>query len=275
MNPQEKTDLATDMTGFLLKGDLQKVYYLMILSGYPPAKAIQFLFNLKNSDSRASMITIRNQLIGTLKNVFRKLTSDQILYTRARALANAKDFNVFEEVQKLLPHLLEHEKIEIAEKFRGLNSHKKRISEFIINMAEEMQGTAGTQLGQVQGSGTSGTNAGIDSFDPLLGGRKQKMIRRQGKMLGNPYFKLQTEGYSLAINGKLPQEINEALNETGVVVLENEETEQMMFLVSEALDPVGQEDDDIDNDGDSDGTDSYLKNRRRKRSDIIKHKKNH
>jgi hypothetical protein len=30
----------------------------------------------------------------------------------------------------------------------------------------------------------------------------------------------------------------------------------------EKLDPVGQEDDDVDNDGDSDASDSYLKKRR-------------
>lgn len=32
--------------------------------------------------------------------------------------------------------------------------------------------------------------------------------------------------------------------------------------IFEALDPVGKEDEDVDNDGDSDETDSYLKNRR-------------
>ena len=34
------------------------------------------------------------------------------------------------------------------------------------------------------------------------------------------------------------------------------------YDINEALDPVGKEDDDIDNDGDSDDTDDYLKNRR-------------
>ena len=37
-----------------------------------------------------------------------------------------------------------------------------------------------------------------------------------------------------------------------------------------ALDPVGQEDADINNDGKEDETDSYLKNRRKVRSRIIK-----
>ena len=35
------------------------------------------------------------------------------------------------------------------------------------------------------------------------------------------------------------------------------------YLKSEALDPVGKEDDDIDNDGDSDKTDDYLRKRRK------------
>jgi hypothetical protein len=39
--------------------------------------------------------------------------------------------------------------------------------------------------------------------------------------------------------------------------------------VKEALDPVGKEDDDIDNDGDVDKSDSYLKNRRKVRAKVI------
>jgi hypothetical protein len=38
----------------------------------------------------------------------------------------------------------------------------------------------------------------------------------------------------------------------------------------EKMDPVGKEDDDVDNDGDSDETDDYLKNRREKVSKAIK-----
>ena len=41
------------------------------------------------------------------------------------------------------------------------------------------------------------------------------------------------------------------------------------YLKQEALDPVGKEDDDIDNDGDVDKADSYLKNRRKVRSKEI------
>jgi hypothetical protein len=40
-------------------------------------------------------------------------------------------------------------------------------------------------------------------------------------------------------------------------------------LAKEALDPVGKEDDDIDNDGDVDKSDAYLKNRRKVRSKVI------
>jgi len=43
----------------------------------------------------------------------------------------------------------------------------------------------------------------------------------------------------------------------------------LMDLHKEGLDPVGKEDEDIDNDGDSDKTDSYLLNRRKVRSKII------
>ena len=42
------------------------------------------------------------------------------------------------------------------------------------------------------------------------------------------------------------------------------------YLKQEKLDPVGQEDDDIDNDGDVDKSDSYLKNRRKTVSKAIK-----
>ena len=42
------------------------------------------------------------------------------------------------------------------------------------------------------------------------------------------------------------------------------------YDIDEALDPVGQEDDDVDNDGDSDKTDDYLKNRRKVVAKAIK-----
>jgi len=45
-------------------------------------------------------------------------------------------------------------------------------------------------------------------------------------------------------------------------------------IYQEKLDPVGQEDDDIDNDGDVDKTDKYLKNKRKKTSQAINKNKN-
>ena len=45
------------------------------------------------------------------------------------------------------------------------------------------------------------------------------------------------------------------------------------YEIDEALDPVGKEDDDIDNDGDSDDTDAYLKKRRAAVSKAIKKQK--
>ena len=42
------------------------------------------------------------------------------------------------------------------------------------------------------------------------------------------------------------------------------------YLKEENLDPVGKEDDDIDNDGDVDASDSYLKNRRKAVSKAVK-----
>jgi len=42
------------------------------------------------------------------------------------------------------------------------------------------------------------------------------------------------------------------------------------YDIDEALDPVGQEDDDVDNDGDTDDSDAYLKRRRDAISKAVK-----
>ena len=42
------------------------------------------------------------------------------------------------------------------------------------------------------------------------------------------------------------------------------------YDIEEALDPVGKEDDDVDNDGDSDDSDAYLKKRRAAVSKAVK-----
>ena len=48
---------------------------------------------------------------------------------------------------------------------------------------------------------------------------------------------------------------------------------ELYLDAKEKLDPVGQEDDDIDNDGDVDKTDDYLKNRRKAVSKAIEKQK--
>jgi hypothetical protein len=292
-NPSED---FVEIGSSLLKGDVLKIYYLMILTGTPPAYANQFLFNLRYSDQRANSIKIRNTLIRSLKQTLLKIVNDTVLYQRARALANRKDFNVFEEIEKELKNTLDETAVaDILKRLTTLNNdknYKRRISDYIVNFTEELQGTAGTQLGQVQGTGTTG---GIDSYDLPLGSKKKRnktMITRRGKMVGNPLFALTNEGYSLAVNGQLPPEINEALEQTGIVVLENSENESMMFLVSEpeqeenaeeldekmkskkTLDPVGEEDDDVNNDGKPNTkTDKYLKHRRAAVSAAVKMKR--
>jgi len=55
------------------------------------------------------------------------------------------------------------------------------------------------------------------------------------------------------------KKIEESVDELFVA---EELTEEEQQLVSEKLDPVGKEDSDVDNDGDSDKSDEYLKNRR-------------
>lgn len=272
------TDL-TDLGSSLLKGDVLRIYYLMILTGTPPAYANQFLFNLKHSDQRANAINIRNILITSLKQTLLKIVGDPILYQRARSLANRHDFNVFEDIKTELNNQLDE--ISVAGMMKRLTSlnndtdFKKKISNYIINFTEELMSTGTADI------------AGLPPDQPIVGknkGRLMTHIKRRGTMVGNPHFRLTREGYSLAINGSLPQEIQEALDLSGIVIIENEDTENMMFLVEDKLkesdcsdcdqeeiaegkkkklDPVGKEDDDVDNDGDSDKSDKYIKSRRK------------
>ena len=273
------TDL-TDLGSSLLKGDVLRIYYLMILTGTPPAYANQFLFNLKHSDQRANAVNIRNILITSLKQTLLKIVGDPILYQRARSLANRHDFNVFEDIKTELNNQLDE--ISVAGMMKRLTSlnndtdFKKKISNYIINFTEEPMSTGSADI------------AGLPPDQPIVGkkkGRLMTQITRRSKMVGNPLFALTNEGYSKAINGSLPQEIQESLSEHGIVVLENADTESMMFLVQDelnesdcsdcdqeeiaegkkkkTLDPVGKEDDDVDNDGDSDKSDKYIKSRRR------------
>ena len=55
--------------------------------------------------------------------------------------------------------------------------------------------------------------------------------------------------------------------------MEMDEKKLASGLTKEKLDPVGKEDDDIDNDGDVDKTDDYLKNRRKAVSKAIEKQK--
>ena len=49
--------------------------------------------------------------------------------------------------------------------------------------------------------------------------------------------------------------------------------ENLLEIKKRPLDPVGKEDEDIDNNGKVNSTDDYLKNRRKTVGDAIKHKK--
>jgi hypothetical protein len=250
------------------RGDAMKLFYLMVLTGVNATQARQYLFNLKNSDSRAAIISIRKMFMTSLKQVFHKIVSDPVLYSRARILAFNKKFNVFEE----LKNFISDEEINELKLLSKDNKVRRHIANFLINMKEEMSTGSGVIAGLPPEEPPGVLAADKGKPTPIFR-RKTKMITRQGKMAGNPHFVMTSEGYSMAINGELPEVLNNALSESGIVVLENEETEQMMFLVSEKLDPVGQEDEDVNNDGKVDSSDKYLKNRRNAVSKAIKHHK--
>lgn len=57
--------------------------------------------------------------------------------------------------------------------------------------------------------------------------------------------------------------------------LEEKRVEIAKRVYSEGLDPVGDEDEDIDNDGDVDKTDKYLHNRRKAIGKAIRKKRGH
>ena len=75
----------------------------------------------------------------------------------------------------------------------------------------------------------------------------------------------------LVMNENLAQAqniIRDTLNEKLSNALD-EKFESYAPAIFEALDPVGEEDGDIDNDGDEDKTDGYLGNRRKKIGDAV------
>ena len=295
---EEPKDDLTSLGSSLLKGDVLKIYYLMILTGTPPAYANRFMFNLRFSDQRANAINVRNMLITSLKQTLLKVVADPILYQRARSLANRHEFNVFEDIEIELKNQLDEFSVaDIMKRLTTLNKDtgfKKKISNYIINFTEELMSTGTADI------------AGLPPDQPIVGkkkGRLMTQIKRRGSMVGNPLFELTNEGYSKAINGSLPQEIQESLSEHGIVVLENADTESMMFLVQDELndsncsdcesecpdcdqeeiteakkkkkklDPVGEEDDDVNNDGESTSSDKFLMRRRRAVSAAMKLRK--
>ena len=64
----------------------------------------------------------------------------------------------------------------------------------------------------------------------------------------------------------------EIVNNPGEAMEPREVKKLASGIAQEKLDPVGQEDDDINNDGKVDKTDKYLKNKREKISKAIKNK---
>ena len=103
-------------------------------------------------------------------------------------------------------------------------------------------------------------NAGVhavketgESFDKITVGRNMKEL----KSYSDQFNKVATEAHTL-------QQRMEGLYEDMGKVLNR------YYDIHEALDPVGKEDDDVDNDGDSDEADSYLKHKRKAQTKAIK-----
>ena len=91
-----------------------------------------------------------------------------------------------------------------------------------------------------------------DSFDKITVGRNMKEL----KSYSDQFNKVATEAHTL-------QQRMEGLYEDMGKVLNR------YYDIHEALDPVGKEDDDVDNDGDSDEADSYLKHKRKAQTKAI------
>jgi hypothetical protein len=73
----------------------------------------------------------------------------------------------------------------------------------------------------------------------------------------NSFIKMVAEENLVQAQTILKEQLNQKLTQ-----ILNEKFENYAPTLFEKLDAVGKEDEDIDNDGDSDNTDSYLKNRR-------------
>ena len=83
-------------------------------------------------------------------------------------------------------------------------------------------------------------------FDNVTAGRHMKQLKEAYKVFEKTAGEVHT----------LQQRLESAYEDMGGIL-------NKYYKIGEALDPVGQEDGDIDNDGDKDKTDAYLLNRRK------------
>ena len=90
-------------------------------------------------------------------------------------------------------------------------------------------------------------------FDNVTTSRHMKQLREAYKVFEKTAGEVHT----------LQQRLESAYEDMGGVL-------NKYYRIGEALDPVGQEDGDIDNDGDQDKTDAYLLNRRKAVTKAVK-----
>ena len=89
---------------------------------------------------------------------------------------------------------------------------------------------------------------------------------------GYKKLKLELEMSEKEFKNSAKDIVNNPEEEAGIEPMKEKTLASALF--NEKLDPVGQEDDDINNDGKVDKTDDYLKNKRKKTSQAINKNKN-
>ena len=122
-------------------------------------------------------------------------------------------------------------------------------------------------------------NEGIRDKDPEKGTkeRKARLEKKRGmKVDDHPEYKKGVEAPKERLKTdrdgyRIPKKDADAARER--LLAKAKAVREKRAKMSEALDPVGQEDADIDNDGDTDKTDKYLHNRRKAIGKAIKKKK--
>ena len=122
-------------------------------------------------------------------------------------------------------------------------------------------------------------NEGIRDEDPEKGTkeRKARLEKKRGmKVDDHPEYKKGVEAPKEKLKTdrdgyRIPKKDADAARER--LLAKAKAVREKRAKMSEALDPVGQEDADIDNDGDTDKTDKYLHNRRKAIGKAIKKKK--